>query len=152
MKIETLQDEHATIIANQWHYPAEYSFYDLQEDPEDYAEILDPKARGNQYYQVIDDNQLVGYFVLEESQGVLNLGLGLRPDLTGQGFGSSFLNLILAYARENYPVQTIRLGVAAFNLRAQKLYQKAGFHTTREYLQETNGGHYPFIEMERDLW
>uniref|UniRef100_UPI00403F7612 GNAT family N-acetyltransferase n=1 Tax=Candidatus Enterococcus willemsii TaxID=1857215 RepID=UPI00403F7612 len=148
---EQLSQENAEIIANQWKYEGEYSFYNLTEDPEDYEEMLSPTLRANHYFQYVREGELVGYFVLEEDGEVLLFGLGLAPELTGNGHGSQFLQNILSYIQENYSQHIIRLGVAEFNVRAQKVYQKAGFIETRHYLQETNGGQFPFIEMEKNI-
>ena len=30
-----------------------------------------------------------------------------------------------------------------------KVYERAGFVRTRSFMQDTNGGSYPFVEMER---
>jgi ribosomal-protein-alanine N-acetyltransferase len=40
--------------------------------------------------------------------------------------------------------------VAEFNERARKVYERVGFVTTRSFEEETNGGTYPFLEMERE--
>ncbi len=42
----------------------------------------------------------------------------------------------------------VTLSVAAFNQRATKVYEAAGFATIRTYTQATNGSTYDFIEME----
>lgn len=72
----------------------------------------------------------------------------MKPELTGNKLGFQFISQILDYVRQNYSVSTVRLGVAKFNIRAQKAYEKAGFIKTREYQQPTNGVMYPFMEME----
>lgn len=77
----------------------------------------------------------------------LDLGLGLRPDLTGQGLGPAFLAAGLAHAQAVYRPARFRLAVAAFNQRAIRLYEKAGFTRVRAFTQTTNGGHFPFLEM-----
>lgn len=47
------------------------------------------------------------------------------PDLCG--LGGAFLSLCLRFAQETYGASRFRLSVAAFNQRAIKVYQKAGF-------------------------
>ncbi len=39
-KIEKMTQDIAFHTADDWKYPNEYSFYDMTEDPEDYAEIV----------------------------------------------------------------------------------------------------------------
>jgi [ribosomal protein S18]-alanine N-acetyltransferase len=52
----------------------------------------------------------------------LDYGLGLRPDLTGQGLGLEFFRAGLAFARERYEPQCVYLHVAEFNERARPVY------------------------------
>ena len=80
---------------------------------------------------------------------VLVVGLGLRPDLTGQGLGTSFVEQGLEFGRTRYAPQRFRLNVAEFNERAVKVYERVGFARTRSFSQQTNGGSYQFLEMER---
>ena len=80
--ITTLSQENALKIANEWHYDAPYDFYDMQNDIEDYEEIISPSLRQNNYYQVTNNNDLVGFFVIEpvdENKGKYEIGLGMDP-------------------------------------------------------------------------
>ena len=77
------------------------------------------------------------------------VGVGLRPDLTGQGFGASFVEQGLEFARLRFTPKRFRLSVAEFNARAARVYERVGFVRTRSFVDETNGGSYPFLEMER---
>lgn len=84
-KITQLTQENAVEIADKWHYDGQYAFYDMTADPEDYEEIVTPKLRQNSYYQVLADDKLIGFFVIEpadENQGSYELGLGMKPNLT----------------------------------------------------------------------
>lgn len=149
-----LTQANALEIANNWHYSGEYAFYDMRADPEDYEELIDPQQRGNQYYQATDDNgSLLGFFVLmpTDEAVMIELGLGLAPALTGRGIGAEFLRQILAYMQEHVTADKVLLDVAEFNVRAQKVYARAGFVVTGKHDQETNGGVWPFVTMTRDL-
>ncbi|WP_262314628.1 GNAT family N-acetyltransferase [Lacticaseibacillus parakribbianus] len=150
LTIAPLTQANALRIANEWHYPAPYDFYDAAADAEDYAELIDPVARGDQYFQVTDaDTRLIGFFALAATDDptVTELGLGMAPNLTGHGGGQDFLRQVLTAVQALTNAQTVLLDVAAFNIRAQKVYQKAGFVAVRTHDQLTNGGHYKFIEM-----
>ncbi len=65
-KIEKMTQDIALHIADDWKYPDEYSFYDMTEDPEDYAEIVSEDLRGDRYYLVFENNILIGYFYFYE--------------------------------------------------------------------------------------
>ena len=148
MKIEEMKQPKAEEIANSWKYDGEYAFYDMAADPEDYEEIMCPNLRGNRYFSVFDNDALIGFFCVEQEESFIELGLGLRPDLTGHGRGSVFLEEILCYVKKRYLFESIHLDVASFNQRAIKVYKRAGFVKTGNVLVATNGGQYDFTQME----
>ena len=149
MTIAPMRQPEAIEIADRWKYPGEYAFYDMTADPEDYEEIVTPEKRGDRYFSVFSGNELTGFFCVEQEGPDIEIGLGLRPDLTGQGRGGIFLAEILGFIEENYACETIRLHVASFNQRAIKVYERAGFERTGTARVSTNGGIYEFVMMER---
>lgn len=134
-----------------WHYPAPFSFYDWAEDAADLAEVLDPALRGDVYFAVErGDDELIGYFSFKwREPRVLEIGLGLRPDLTGRGLGGAFVQAGLDYARTRLGPENFVLAVATFNRRAITVYERAGFRAVRTYMHTTNGGDWEFLEMRR---
>jgi ribosomal-protein-alanine N-acetyltransferase len=114
-------------------------------------ELLDPSLRGEAYWAVEDDaGELVGHFSFKpREEGTLEIGLGLRPDLTGRGLGGSFLAAGLAFAREQFSPEGFVLAVATFNVRAIKVYERAGFARVRVYMHATGGAEWEFVEMSR---
>ena len=151
MKFEftKLSDEEAQEIA-RWRYAPPYGFYNSDNDPGDAAELLDPRRRRDDYFSALDEKgALVGFFQFKMDGKVVEVGLGLRPGLTGKGLGRAFLLAGLDFARRSFSPEIFRLSVAAFNKRAIKVYEGVGFVRGRTYRQETNGGVYEFLEMER---
>jgi len=136
-------------VISTWEYEAPYDFYDAPADEHDLAELLDPAQRARQYFSVHATEELIGFFQLKSDGDAVVVGLGLRPDLTGHGLGQSFLEAGLAFAKEQFAPRRFKLSVATFNERAIKVYERAGFAVARSFMHETNGGVFPFVEMER---
>ncbi|KRL53049.1 GNAT family N-acetyltransferase [Furfurilactobacillus rossiae] len=148
--IAPLTQNNAELIANTWHYDGIYNFYDMSSDPEDYEEILSPKLRANHYFQVVAEGQLTGFFMVEptDQPSIVEVGLGMKPSLTDQGKGQQFVQLILAFVNTHYHPETVIFDVAEFNIRAQTCYRNLGFMPVKRHWQATNGGQYPFVEMQ----
>jgi ribosomal-protein-alanine N-acetyltransferase len=142
-----MSDEEAQAIS-EWRYDGPYSFYDADQDADDLEELLNPRRRGDSYYSAFDERrELVGFFHFKLEGESVEIGLGLRPELTGKGLGPAFVSAGLEFARRAYAPETFRLAVATFNRRAVRAYEKVGFRPTKTYLHETNGGTYEFLEM-----
>ncbi|MGG2017754.1 GNAT family N-acetyltransferase [Bacillus sp. S10(2024)] len=136
MNIHNLTIEEAEEI-NTWQYEAPYELYSFTGEGETLKELLD-----GTYYGVCDEqDELIGYFCFGDNaqvpggreaklytgEHVIDIGLGMKPVLTGNGLGISFLQAGLQFAKDKFRPEKIRLSVAAFNERAIHLYMKAGF-------------------------
>ncbi len=133
-----------------WHYQEPYAFYDMDQDPDDLAELLDPRSWTEMYHAVVNEHgELVGFFSFKRDGNSVDLGLGLRPDLTGRGIGLAFLLAGLDFGRERFAPTTFRLAVATFNTRAIGVYERAGFERGKVFMHHTNGGEYEFMSMTR---
>ena len=131
-RVVPMTTEYARAIS-LWKYDGEYSFYDHHEgNVEGYMD-------GTHYACLNAQGEVIGYFcfgqdaqipTVEENtydDGFLDVGLGLRPDLCGRGYGLAFLNHGLDYAQRHFNENSFRLSVAVFNQRAVKVYKSAGF-------------------------
>ncbi|MBN8236114.1 GNAT family N-acetyltransferase [Halobacillus kuroshimensis] len=133
-----------------WHYPPPYDFYDMTADEEDYHEFIDPHRRSPRTYSAYKEGALIGFFTIHPTdEETVDVGLGLRPDLTGKGKGDSFVAAGLSFAERHYEARFFTLSVAEFNQRAVEVYRRAGFKETHRFMQKTNGGTYPFIAMKK---
>ncbi|MFD1739203.1 GNAT family N-acetyltransferase [Bacillus salitolerans] len=151
MKFEfrTMTQEQAENIAYGWHYEGEYSFYDIEADKEDLQEFLHPETRENSMFAVTEDDELIAFLSVNNvGENIFEIGLGLRPDLTGRGKGMEFLKSAMDFAKSTYDPQKITLSVATFNQRAIKVYRKVGFKDVKIFTQYTNGGTFEFLKME----
>lgn len=79
----------------------------------------------------------------------LDIGLGLRPDLTGLGLGDAFFAACVDHARRTRTTGPLRLAVAAFNTRAITVYGRAGFVPIGRCLSPVRGRSVPFVVMVR---
>ncbi len=71
----------------------------MDQDAHDLAKLLDPRSWTETYYAVVNEpGELVGFFAFKRDGDVVDLGLGLRPDLTGRGIGLPFLLAALDFA------------------------------------------------------
>jgi [ribosomal protein S18]-alanine N-acetyltransferase len=114
-------------LMTAWRYSPPYDFYDGDADP-----VLNPER----FYEARDEaGELVGFYYFEPNPPDLDYGLGLRPDLTGQGLGLEFFRAGLAFARERYQPQRVYLHVAAFNERARRVYERAGFAVVSSHVR-----------------
>lgn len=151
-------DADARTIAT-WRYEPPYDFYDMAADPEDLAELLDPEKRRD-YRAAFLGGELAGFFCFGaaarvpggdyDGKNMVDVGLGLRPDLTGKGLGLDFTRAGLEFARRRFAPASFRLTVAAFNERGILVYERAGFRRVGSFVQRTNGGEQPFLLMVRE--
>ena len=133
-----------------WRYEPPYDFYDLTADIDDLDEFLAESRWGEVLFAAYGpDGDLVGYTSLDRDGDVVEIGLGLRPDLTGRGLGLEFVEAIIRFATERFRSPKFRMKVATFNQRAIRVYERAGFTAVREFVHHTNGGGWPFVEMTR---
>jgi RimJ/RimL family protein N-acetyltransferase len=146
---------------SDWKYDGVYAFYNASSstDDSDLYGMLD-----GSHYSVLDGGgALAGFFAYGPSATVpgghrvhaydsdaLDMGLGMRPDLTGQGLGFSFVQSGLNFAMSNFSPVRFRLTVATFNERAIRVYERAGFNRGKTFTSETPNGEADFLLMVTD--
>ena len=157
-----------------WRYEGPYATYNtpdpaLGADFDSLAELLDTRSP---YFAVREQGQTdappIGFFAygsasevgspdteglatpyLLRPDGSLTIGLGLRPDLTGQHRGLALVEAGLAFARERYQPSLFRLYVFSWNERALRVYKRAGFTSVGVTRIHAPEGERVFIEMTR---
>jgi ribosomal-protein-alanine N-acetyltransferase len=147
-RFRTMTEDDAAAIST-WRYPPPYDFYDPGADEDDLNELLDPVRREAEYSTAVDDSgDIIGFAQLTRDGDSVEIGLGLRPDLTGRGLGGDFVKAVLQLARDRHAPRRITLAVAEFNHRAITVYERAGFVAVRRYRHHTNGREWDFLAME----
>jgi [ribosomal protein S18]-alanine N-acetyltransferase len=79
----------------------------------------------------------------------LDIGMGVRPDLIGQGLGGSFASAVIDFAQRTFAPQVLRVTVAEFNARAQRVWMKLGFQPVQTFVSTGNG--MIFVVMTRHV-
>lgn len=156
LTIKPMNYEQAKQIS-KWIYKEPYSIYSMVESDECINELLD-----GSYFSVFDEKyELVGYYCFGDSakvpagnqygvydfKNIIDIGLGIKPNLCGQGIGYDFLKAGLDFAKNKFSVRKFRLTVAAFNERAIKVYAKLGFKKINSFERISKHGNTKFIVM-----
>ncbi|RCW40124.1 ribosomal-protein-alanine N-acetyltransferase [Halopolyspora algeriensis] len=133
--------------------------FDLYNGNPDHPELfLTRTAAGEGYYPAVDQHgALVAFAVFgvearvrgqEPAADTLDVGLGVRPDLTSLGIGTELLSFIVAQVSASQVTPTLRCAVAVFNARSLALCHRAGFLPVRDF---TGPGERTFRELTRTL-
>ncbi|MFB4169436.1 GNAT family N-acetyltransferase [Virgibacillus sp. JSM 102003] len=152
--IKNMNEERAVEALN-WRYAKPYDLYNNELTNDSLKEFL-----GGSYHAIVDqNNELFGYFCIGESaqvppgrkfgaynEDMLDVGFGMKPSFTGQGYGFEFCSFIFSYIQENNNDSPHRLTVATFNKRAIHLYEKLGFVKRTEFDTDTTS----FITMVKE--
>lgn len=140
--ITPLSQDLALEIANHWRYQAPLDVYTISVNSETYAEMISPEARGDRFFAVIRNAALMGYFCIDQDGETVDIRLGMKPSLMGQGNGRAFYQAIEDCVEHVQPA-SIKLTVATFHRKAQTLFHAFGF-TEREKQVE-------YIKMEKKV-
>ncbi|MFC3750658.1 GNAT family N-acetyltransferase [Paenibacillus sp. GCM10012306] len=145
-----METSHAEDICH-WSYEPPYNIYGWmpwKQMEELGIEFGDPQLRSQQYVSVLnDEGDLCGFAQLFPMEGVVRLGVGMRPELCGHGMGQYFVRAIVQAAVRRYPEREVDLEVLTWNQRAIRTYQKSGFTITDTYERMTPTGSKPFYCM-----
>ncbi|MDQ1616956.1 MAG: [ribosomal protein S18]-alanine N-acetyltransferase [Actinomycetota bacterium] len=126
-----------------WRYPGPWAVYDGTE----------PVHADEGFFAVVDDEDggLVGFACLGlearvpglgEVAGVLDVGVGMRPDLTGQGRGREFAAAVLKHARgaaADASATRFRAVVQEWNRRSLRLLERLGFTEVARHVVPEQG-------------
>lgn len=136
-----------------WQYEPPYDIYSLGNGRVDTAALaeageyfLDPVYC---FYSIINvttgelaavvsyglDGQVSGGDYSEEA---VDIGMAVRPDLTGRGLGNEFVGVALSFARQTFQTVRLRVTIADFNLRARRVWEKHGFQPVQSFTSSAN--------------
>jgi len=156
LNIKQMNYDEAKLIS-KWIYQGLCSIYSMDGSDNCINELLN-----GYYFSVYNkENNLIGYYCFEQSaqvpigkqfgvyddKDVTDIGLGIKPDLCGQGLGFDFLINGLEFARSKLSVKGFRLTVATFNQRAIKVYERIGFKRVNSFERISEIGKIEFWVM-----
>jgi [ribosomal protein S18]-alanine N-acetyltransferase len=151
LTVRPLQRGDAEAIAS-WRYDGPWSTYDARPD--------DPLLSAETgYLAVVDDaGSLVGFLCtgvearvpgLAAQEGIVDIGVGMRPDLVGRGLGSAFGALVLGYIRDMCGDRPLRAVVQSWNERSLRLSQRLGFGVVGIHRCEQDGREVSYTMLVR---
>lgn len=136
-----------------WQYFSPYDWYNL----DGCEECLDDLLTNLYYAAKTEEGNLIGFFCYNQAARVsggqkfyqdsdyLDIGLGMHPSYCGKGLGAAFLHEGMKFGVHLYGKNKFRLTVAAFNQRAIRMYEKAGFEKKNFFCCKYGG-------QEIDFW
>ena len=140
-----------------WRYAAPYDLYNPDPDhlEQDAQGLLDPEYN---YYAMTDERgEFVAYCCFgpdarvpggDYEAAALDVGMGLRPDLTGRGSGITYLSAVLDFGRRAFGPVAFRATIAEFNKRALHLCEAAGFRPVQTFRRERDGRAFVVLMLE----
>jgi len=142
----------------QWRYESPYDIYNCPPDEMEAAlqYNIDPE---NNVYAMFDRNgELIGYCSYgadaqvpggDYNEEALDIGLMIKPELTGQGMGPTYASDVIQNGIDKYAPKRLRVTIAAFNKRAMRTWEKNGLRPIQKFTSERNK--MEFVVMKKDL-
>jgi ribosomal-protein-alanine N-acetyltransferase len=137
-----------------WEYEPPYDIYNLASVGEERAMASFLNA-AHRYHRIeVEEHGLIGFCCFGPEARVpggdygadqLDIGLGLRPDLTGRGLGPVIIARVCEFARRQYGPRALRVTIASFNRRARRAWETSGFEFSGEFNRSTDGE--PFVQL-----
>ena len=151
---DCMKEKYARQIVD-WNYEEKYSEYNLpsyEECKEKNYGITRKDKKDNYIVYILDDIVLFYLTIKPISDNKVYIGVGLKPEYCGKGFGKYFLEDSIKEIKTRYPKSVLFLEVRSWNKRAIKSYERLGFKVINTViLKDRLGNDIEFIEMEMNL-
>ena len=150
--VQEMSRSDAQLIAT-WKYERPYDIYNLLKGGQGLIELLSPAMMHlGEYFSVrFPDKSLVGFFRFIPDGKVIEIQLGLRPDLTGKRYGCTFVEAGLAFAKDRFKIETFRMKIPSFYLREARLCRRLGFEKSGYEVLVNKGQLDILFEMTRPV-
>jgi RimJ/RimL family protein N-acetyltransferase len=144
----------------QWKYESPYDVYNCP--PEDVEKAIqyniDPV---NNLYSMFNQNEeLIGYCSYgrdaqvpggDYSEEALDIGMMIKPELTGQGMGAAYAEEVIRNGVNKYEPKKLRVTIAAFNKRAMRTWEKNGFQQAQSFKRNNSEDGMEFVIMIKEI-
>ncbi len=123
-----------------WRYEPPYDAYDIAEEIDSLITYF--QGPEIECYVLFEKGDLIGFCTFGQdaqvpggdySQPALDIGLGIKPALTGLGRGDEFVGAVLDHAEAIKPRGPRRVTIATWNERAQRAWRGAGFEVADRF-------------------
>ncbi len=130
----------------EWEYESPYDAYSYKGHHDEY--LLDESTWGTEQFCLVEQGILLGQVACQYEGDDLWVGWSMTPQLCGKGNGAAFVKKCVSELRRiKSHYGRVLLRVSAWNQRAIKAYQKAGFR----YL-ETIQDEIAYSDHIEDFW
>ena len=152
-----LADETSAREFTQWQYEPPYDIYNCPPTDLEKAIRYNIDPANNVYAMFDQQNNLIGYCSYgvdaqvpggDYGEKALDIGLMIKPELTGQGLGVAFAKEVIKNGIELYAPKKIRVTIAAFNKRAMRVWEKNGFQQTQDFKRGRDGMEFVIMTNE----
>jgi RimJ/RimL family protein N-acetyltransferase len=75
--------------------------------------------------------------------------MGVRPELTGRGFGHEFVDNVIDFAGTTFSPCAYRVTVAEFNKRALRVWEKAEFQLVDRFQRDHDKRPFVILVLHR---
>ena len=158
-----LTAEHVSEILT-WRYEPPYDIYNMGEGTDDPVELKEAIAYFSQpeyhFTAMLDQptQELVAFCSFgkdgqvgggDYSATAVDIGMGVHPRHTGRGLGRLFAGEAMKLAQEKFNPPRLRVTIAEFNRRAQKVWERHDFVPVQRF--RSNFNRRPFVLYVREL-
>ena len=142
----------------QWKYEPPYDIYNCPSEQVDEFIQYNIDPENNVFAIYGQDDGLIGYCSYGQdaqvpggdySEEALDIGLMIKPELTGQGLGAAFSGEVIRNGIAKFSPKKLRVTIAAFNKRAMRTWNKNGFEQVQMFKRSRDG--MEFVIMTRKI-
>jgi [ribosomal protein S18]-alanine N-acetyltransferase len=151
LRVRPLERHDAEAVA-AWRYQGPWRVYDPRPGDE-------PLSSAVGYHAVVDgEGTLVGFVCIGQearvpglpaADGITDVGVGMRPDLVGQGLGPAFGTVALDHVRRVCGDGPLRVVVQSWNERSLRLARRLGFREAGSHACVQDGGEVSYTVLIR---